>query len=140
MSQENVEMLSGSYAAFNRGDWDAALENAHAEIEWRLHGQLGIDVPKPVRGREELRAFWTSFFAVWDDYRMEPLDFSEGPDGRVLVTVRFTARGQGGSVPIELTYFWVHFIERGVIVSVDLYAERERALEAVGLSEQPRSG
>jgi ketosteroid isomerase-like protein len=133
MSRKDVEMLRNAYAAFNRGDWGAALENAHPEIEWRLHGELGIDVPDPVRGREALKAFWADFFDVWDDYRMEPLDFSEAPNGRVLVTVRFTAHGQGSSVPIELTYFWVYRVRGRAIVSVDLYADRSEALEAVGL-------
>jgi ketosteroid isomerase-like protein len=90
-------------------------------------------VPDPVRGREALKAFWADFFDVWDDYRMEPLDFSEAPNGRVLVTVRFTAHGQGSSVPIELTYFWVYRVRGRAIVSVDLYADRSEALEAVGL-------
>ena len=133
MSQDNVEMLGDSYAAFNRGDWEAALENADPEIEWRLHGQLGIDAPPSIRGRKALKSFWADFFEIWDDYKMEPLDFNEGTDGRVLATVRFTARGQGSSVPIELTYFWVHLVCGGAIVSVDLYTERAEALEAAGV-------
>ncbi len=135
MSEENVEMLRNSYAAFNRGDWEAALSNADPEIEWRLHGQLGIDVPQPIRGREALKAFWADFFEIWDDYKMEPLDFIDGMDGRVLATMRFTARGQGSSVPVELTYFWVHLTRDGAIVSVDLYPDRSDALEAAGLEE-----
>ncbi|MGI8462096.1 MAG: nuclear transport factor 2 family protein [Solirubrobacterales bacterium] len=139
MSEENVEMLRNSYAAFNRGDWEAALDNADPKIEWRLHGQLGIDAPQAIRGRETLKAFWADFFDIWDDYKIEPLDFNEATDGRVLATVRFTARGQGSSIPIELTYFWVHVVRSGAIVSVDLYTERVEALEAAGLSERAMS-
>jgi ketosteroid isomerase-like protein len=133
MPQDSVDILRASYVAFNRGDWEAALENADPEIEWRLHGQLGIDAPHSIRGRKALKSFWADFFEIWDDYRMEPLDFKEGTDGRVLATVRFTARGQGSSAPIELTYFWVHLVRGGAIVSVHLYTESAEALEAAGV-------
>jgi ketosteroid isomerase-like protein len=66
---------------------------------------------------------------------MEALDFNEGTDGRVLATMRFTARGQKSSVPVELTYFWVHLTRDGANVSVDLYPDRSDALEAARLSE-----
>src|SRR4051794_33857542 len=71
MSRENVEIVRRSYAAFNRGDWDAALEAARPEIEWRLHGDLGIDAPPLVPGREGVRAQWADFFEVWEDHRMD---------------------------------------------------------------------
>lgn len=134
MSSENVDVVRRSYAAFNSGDWDGALESSHPEIEWRLQGELGFDVRGPVRGREALKVFWADFFDIWDDYTMEPLDFIEAPGGVVVVTVRFTARGQGSSVPIDLTYFHVYHLIDGKVVSVDLYTDRREALEAAKLT------
>jgi ketosteroid isomerase-like protein len=139
MSQDDAEMLRDSHASFNRGDWAAALENADPEIEWRLHGQLGIDAPDPIRGRKALKSFWADFFEIWDDYKMELLDLKEGTGGRVVATVRFTARGQGSSVPIELTYFWVYLVRGGAIVSVDLYTERVEAVRPPGCRASPCS-
>ena len=130
MSRENVEVVQALFEATARRDADAA----RPLLEWRLHGDLGLDAPQPVSGREALRAFWINFFDIWDDHEMEPLDFSEAPDGRDLVTIRFAAQGKGSSVPIELTYFWVHDIRNRLIVSVDIYLDRAQALEAVGLS------
>jgi ketosteroid isomerase-like protein len=38
MSQENVEVVRRGYEAFNRGDFDAAMEVVHPEIEFVLPG------------------------------------------------------------------------------------------------------
>ena len=135
MSHENVELVRSAYDAFNQGDWDGALAVVHADVEWRLHGDLGIDSTEPVRGREPLRAFWANFFEVWENPHMEPLDVAEPHPGTVLATVRFTAQGQGSSVPIELTYFWVHVVSGGEVASVDVYVDRSEALAAVGLED-----
>ena len=135
MSEENVDLVRDAYDAFNRGDWDAALAFAVPEIEWRLHGELELDVQRTVRGREALKEFWADFFDAWDDYTMEPVDFVEAPDGRLLATVHFSARGQGSSVPVDLTYFWLYRLRHGAIAAVDIYLGRTEALEAAGLSE-----
>jgi ketosteroid isomerase-like protein len=135
MSQENVEIVRRGYEAFNRGDWDAALEVADPEIEWRLHGELALDVQQTVRGREALKNLWASFFDAWDDYNMGLLDLIEAPDGRLLATVHFTAVGLGSTVPIDLTYFWLYLVRDGAIATVDIYLDRAEALEAAGLSE-----
>ena len=129
-----MDVIKRGHDAFNRGDWDGALEFAHPEIEWRLHGELGLDAAQAVKGREALKELWASFFEIWDEYKMDALDFAQAPAGRVLVSVRFTALGQGSSVPIELTYFWVYRMRDGVIAAVDLYLEKSEALEAAGLA------
>jgi ketosteroid isomerase-like protein len=135
MSEENVEIVRRAYDAFNRGDWDGALELADPAIEWWLHGELALDVRQPVRGRDAVRELWASFFDAWEDYTMEPLDLVEAPDGRLLVTVHFTALGRGSTVPIELTYFWFYVVRDGAIAAVHAYLDKSEALEAAGLSE-----
>jgi ketosteroid isomerase-like protein len=128
-------MLRSGYAAFNSRDWDQALALWHPQCEWRLHGDLGMDAPQVVRGRDALKAFWSDFFALWDDYNVEPLEFREGTNGTILATVRFTGRGRGSNVPVELSYFWVYVVRSGQAISCDIYADRREALKAVGLEE-----
>ena len=36
MSEENVALVQSAYAAFNLGDFDAAMELLDPEIEWQL--------------------------------------------------------------------------------------------------------
>jgi ketosteroid isomerase-like protein len=132
--QGDVQRLRDGYVAFNRGDWDEAMELAHPECEWRMHGALAMDAPHATRGREAVKAFWSDFFELWDDYKVEPLDFREGSGGTILATVRFTGRGKGSDVPVELMYFWVYVFRDGRAVSCDLYADRGDALKAAGLA------
>ena len=135
MSEENISIVRRAYDAFNRGDWEAALEHADPEIAWRLHGELALDVPETVRGRKAVKELWVGFFDAWDDYKMEPRDLTEAPDGRLLVTVRFTAVGQGSTAPIELEYYWLYRVSDGAILEVDAYLDRAEALAAAGIRE-----
>jgi hypothetical protein len=75
------------------------------------------------------------FFGLWEDYKVEPLEFREALGGTILATVRFTGRGRGSDIPVELTYFWLYVIRHRRVVSVDLYVERDEALKAAGLAE-----
>jgi len=57
MSEENVEVVRKSVAAFNRGDFEAAIGAFHPEIEWIPY--LGA-VDRPIyRGHEELMGMWS---------------------------------------------------------------------------------
>jgi ketosteroid isomerase-like protein len=49
-----VGMARHSYDAFNRGDFDAAVEFFHPEIEWERVAQ----VERPLKGREAVRRFF----------------------------------------------------------------------------------
>ncbi len=135
MSEANVSIVRRAYDAFNRGDWEAALQHADPGLTWRLHGELALDVPEAVRGREAVKELWVGFFDAWDDYKMEPLELTEAPDGRLLVTVLFTAVGQGSTAPIELTYFWLYRVRDGAITEVDAYLDRAEALAAAGMED-----
>ena len=56
MSQENVEIVRGQIAAFNRGDYDAALAALDEEVEWHVPDVAALDAPASgvVRGRAQV--------------------------------------------------------------------------------------
>ena len=86
-------MLRRVYEAFSRGDFDAAIEVAHPEIEFvRPGGQ------SPVTGARALRA-WMEPDAI-EDARIEPLEFRTN-GGRILVRQRNRARGAGSGIELE---------------------------------------
>jgi ketosteroid isomerase-like protein len=70
----------------------------------------------------------------WDDYELIPEEFADTND-RVVVTVRFRARGRGSGVEIDARLYDVFTLREGKIVRMDQFAEQSEALEAVGLSE-----
>jgi ketosteroid isomerase-like protein len=66
---------------------------------------------------------------------VEPLEFIEAPDDRVLISIRQTSRGRQSGVPIEYHYFQLFTIRDGKVRKVEFFRHRADALEAAGLSE-----
>ncbi len=132
MSQENVEVVRRGYEAFARGGVDAGLAIVHPEIEVRATGRLpGVGV---IRGHEAVRGWWAELFSAFDEVRFEPERFIDAGD-KVVVPVIQTMRGRGGGVEVVNRIVVVWHIREGLVIQVDAYADEQRALEAVGLSE-----
>jgi ketosteroid isomerase-like protein len=51
---------------------------------------------------------------------------------RVLVTVRFRARGRGSGIAVGARLYDLFTLRKGKIVRMDQFSERSEALEAAG--------
>ena len=131
MSQENVEIVRAGFEAYNRRDFDAALALAHDSISLWLLISVETDV---LRGKQEIRAAWERQVEAIDVHidvvELTPLD-----ETRVLCVGKWTGRGPGSGVPVEQTAVQVYTFKDGLIYSIELYASKADALEAVGLEE-----
>jgi hypothetical protein len=93
---ETVEQAYLDFQAFLRGDLpgEALAQLLDPEIEWDWN--LGLlrprDTPERVRDASELIAFVEQVRATWPDFRVEALEFTEAPQGRVLVHARLVRR------------------------------------------------
>ena len=54
---------------------------------------------------------------------------------RVVVTVRFRARGRGSGIEVDARLYDLFTLRDGKIVRMDQFAEQSEALEAVGQRE-----
>ena len=130
MSGENVEKLRRAYEAFNRGDFDAAIEITHPEFEFvRVGGQGSVKGAAAFRAWMEPDAF--------EDLHLEPLEF-RAHGSKVLVHARSRARGAGSGIELDLTNWAVWtFDKEGLATRVEGFLDHEtdKALEAAGLSE-----
>ncbi len=144
MSQENVEIVRERYAvlvdgfahgSFERGDFDAFFEWIDPEIEWRGPPEFP-DLGEPRFGHEGVREYVAILFEAIEDYRMEPEEFIDAGDDRVLVFSREGGRGRGSGAEVvtqPTAHVWT--IRNGKAIRMRSYWERAEALEAVGLSE-----
>jgi uncharacterized protein len=133
MSQQNVEAISSSYEAFNRGDIEAVLRFFHAEIEWQLPDG-GINTGT-YQGHRAVRQLIENYFEAFDSFRMEPEEFMETSD-RIVVFVRTPVRGRGSGVEVEIRPAHVWTMRAGKALRIEVFPERQEALgEAVGLSK-----
>ncbi len=134
MSQENVEIVRRSTAAYNRRDLDGMLEDwaPDAVVDWSNARRFDAGV---YRGHGEIRAFTEQFLALWDEVRFEIVD---GPvevrDGLLVAENVAYLRGRDG-IEVQARSAWLITIRNGEQTSLTLYQTKREALEAAGLQE-----
>jgi ketosteroid isomerase-like protein len=132
MPQENIAIVRAVIDAFNRGDWEAALEPLDPDFELDFSRAIG-----PVRGifkLDQIRAFLDEFFGLWEAVRFEVDQFVEVGDQLAMSFINYH-RGRDG-IEVTVRPSSVYTIRDGRIVHACVYQEWQEALEAVGLSEQ----
>jgi ketosteroid isomerase-like protein len=133
MASANVELVRSIFAAWERGDYSSA-EWAHSEIEYVI-----ADGPSPgswngLTGMAEGVRDWLS---AWEEYRIEPDEYRELDDERVLVLDRYSARGKRSGVeitPTRTTAAHLFHVRGGTVTRLIVYFNRERALADLGLA------
>jgi ketosteroid isomerase-like protein len=129
VSEENVAKTREFIAAYNRRDFDAALEWFHPEVEWVLPELQQSD---SCHGPEEVRRFWEGLDETFEDFRLDPQEFVDGGD-RVAVRLRYYGRGKGSGVEVETEmYHQVTTFRDGLMVRFDYVTDWPQALAAVG--------
>ena len=132
MSQENVNKARDFIEAYNRRDFDAAVESFDPEVEWVLPARQSSD---SCRGPEEIRRFWTGLDETFDGLRLHPQEFLDAGD-HVATRLRHSGRGKESGIEIEEElYHQVATFRAGKMVRIEYFAEWSEALQAAGLRE-----
>ena len=127
---ENIRSVRGAHEAFNRGDFDAAMEIAHPEVEFIPPGGQS-----PMRGAEAFRAWMEP--DAFEEQRVEPLEFRTNGN-RVLIKEHIRARGATSGIGLDFDAWAVWTLnDDGLVTRVEgfLPHQESAALEAAGLSE-----
>src|SRR5688572_4709609 len=95
MSQENVELVKAGYEAFNRRDYDAALESADEATTWRPLFSVETNL---LRGKDEIRASFERAVEALDIH-IEVLELVALDANRVLAVGKWTGKGAGSGIP-----------------------------------------
>ena len=128
--EKMIAALRRLHDAFNRGDFEAALQLAHPDIELVRTGGMSS-----VKGVAALRE-WLEPDAI-EEQRAEPLDFRVNGD-KVLIREHLTGRGAGSGIEIDAVICGVFTLDdHGLVKEIQgfLPHEEAEALEAAGLSE-----
>jgi uncharacterized protein len=105
VSQENLEIVRALLRAYDRGDYEAALEGLDPEIEW--HAPPGVTIGQEVyRGRMEVEKGFAEWQQPWDSYRFELEEMLDHGD-HVVVCGMQVARGRGSGVEVRLPTYHV---------------------------------
>ena len=139
MSEENVDKARAFIEAYNRRDFDAAVESFDPAIEWILPERQSSD---SCQGPGAIKRFWEGLDETFEELRLIPQEYVDAGD-RVATRLRHYGRGKlsGAEIDEEL-YHQVATFRDGWIVRLEYFGEWSEALEAAGLQEHDahRSG
>jgi ketosteroid isomerase-like protein len=108
------EILARLYERFNARDMEAVLTTMHRDVAW-ANGMEGGHV----HGHDGVRSYWIRQWAVVDPH-VEPIGFSAGPDGAIIVEVHQTVRDLKGNVLSDKMVGHIFRIEDGLIRRFDI--------------------
>jgi ketosteroid isomerase-like protein len=128
MSQRNVDALRPIYDEWARGNFRPRFDVYAPEMEWGWSDEfpglerVAIDpADRSVRLEE-----WLS---EWDDWRCEAEEYiAEGESVVVLTRYRGSGKESGASVDTTGAHVWT--LRDGMVVRLEVYSNREKALEA----------
>lgn len=122
--------------AFNDRDVDEVVASMHSDAEVDLIGGFDGVMGQSFRGEEGVRRFCQEWFSAFKTMTVEVERFVEAGE-QILVLTRLNATGTGSDAPVELLGAAVYSFRDGKIAGIDFYYDRDHAVEAAGLSDQP---
>jgi ketosteroid isomerase-like protein len=135
VASANLDLVRSIYAAWERGDFSSG-EWAHPEIEFVM-----ADGPDPGNwtGVAGMAEGYHGVLGAWEDARIEPEDYRELDDERVLVLDHGSARGKTSG--LEIGRIWsrgatLFQFRGGKVVKLVAYWDRERGLADLGLAPE----
>jgi ketosteroid isomerase-like protein len=133
MSRENVEKSTAFIAAYNRRDFDAAVEFFDPEVEWVLPAHQRAD---SCRGPDEVKRFWAGLDETFEELRLDPQE-SVDAGNQVAIRLRYYGRGKASGLEIEgELYHQVTTFRDGMMVRIEYFTTWPEALEAAGLRQR----
>jgi ketosteroid isomerase-like protein len=128
-----IAALRGAYAAFNRGDIDAAVEALDAQIEWTEPSEFPGG--GTYHGRDSVKHYLAQSRANWAEGSSEPERFITSGN-RIVVFVHAKFRNKGSNEWADVSLADVYTIRGGKLVQMRAFADRQEALRWVGVEDR----
>ena len=139
MSDENTEVVREALTLFNafmRGELtpEAAAEVLDPQLEVRWQEERSVPgLPQRLHGAAELIGYAEQRRSV--QLTLEPVEFIEAPDDRVVTPIIQWFGGTEGGVRFESHFTYVWSIQDGRVRRLEIFLRRDDALAAVGQAE-----
>ena len=132
MSDENVEIIRRGFETMQRDGWQTLFSLIDAEFELTTPPDLAME-PDTYRGEAGPRRYFESFEDAMEEIQIVPEGGFLGAGDKVFVPFRLSARGRETGIEATQHAFQVWTMRAGKGLRVEIFASRERALEAAGL-------
>ena len=111
---DKTEFVKKLYERFNAREMEAVLASLAEDVMW-ANGMEGGHV----HGRDGVRSYWTRQWAMIDPH-VEPVSFSSGNDGEVVVEVHQVVRDLEGKLLADQMVGHIFHIEDGMVRRFDI--------------------
>jgi uncharacterized protein len=125
----NADIVRPIYEHWGRGDWRPTFDVYDPEMEWGWSDEFP-DLGGVHQDRATPNPRLQRWLTEWEHWRAEPDEFLEIGD-HVVVLARYVGRGKGSGVEIEQEGAHVFQLRDGMVVRLEIFASRARALEYV---------
>lgn len=132
MSQENIKLVRTLGGVFSRGRLESLRPFFDVDIEW--HEDPSFPEAGVYRGIEAFEEYAGEFIAEFSEIHYEPREIIDAGDD-VVANMWIRGRGKTSGAEFELSAWWAITIRDQKVVRCFAYLDRDRALEAVGLSD-----
>jgi ketosteroid isomerase-like protein len=133
MSEANVELVAGAWAAFQRGDVAAMRANCDPDVLIVQPPEVpGASTYSGLAGVKEAVEDWPG---QWDDFRFDVLELIDVSDTQVVSVTRHRGHGPISGIEMDAVVAYVHTIRNGKLTRLDMFFSREQALDAAGVSD-----
>jgi ketosteroid isomerase-like protein len=128
MSEQNVELVRAGFEHF-LATGEPAWDTLHEHIEVQDHDIMD---GREYRGHADVRRWlFEDWASAWSEYGMEPEEYIDVDDERVIAVFRMKATGRASGVAIERQDAMVYVVRGQQVTRVDYYNSRQQALDAV---------
>ena len=134
-TEQMIIVLRAAYAAFNRGDIDAAAEPLDAQIEWSEPAEFPGG--GTYHGREGAKKYLAQSRASWAEVISEPEQFIPAGN-RIVVFVHARVRPKNSDEWQEVRLADVYTFHNGKAVQMRAFADRQEALRWAGAEVSSR--
>jgi ketosteroid isomerase-like protein len=130
VARDVVERILAGYAAFNRGNFDQALEGMPEDVEW-VAPESFLE-PGPHRGPEGVRRFWEAWRESFETFTLEIEDVHDlGEHLVVIARIHGTGRDSGAPVTTP-TFPHVWTLDGDQVTRMEMFTSSDAAAEAIG--------
>jgi ketosteroid isomerase-like protein len=133
MSGENVELVHRSVELWNCGDVDALVETFAEDAE--LEPAPGFVEGGKLKGRDGIRRFFERLHESWKPGDTVALGELLEAGDKVMFSFQWRAIGDVSGVETSSEWIAVDTFRDGVAVRMQIFSDRDDALNAAGLSE-----
>jgi uncharacterized protein len=127
MASDNVDVIESAWAAFNKGDLDAATAIVTESAEVRIPESLPFG--GTYTGPDGFRDYAVRLTDTFADFKATPEKVLSADDDHVLVVA--TASGRVDGERFEVRSAWVYRLRDGSVIEVEAFTDTAAILQAL---------